>query len=119
MAATMMIISSKIPSFTYPKITPNNNLHLPAALSFYHRKLSSQSHTYVTSLSTSPPPSPSRLIAYSTTAGLSNNIADTLADVTIYKASGQPVIFKDLLDPNQVRLLFDQKTTGTTADDDI
>lgn len=102
-----MIISSKIPPITCPKNKPK--LHFTSSIFFSssspqsYNRLSSQSHSSVAAVRSSLKSARSPLVARasSSTAGISENIGDTLCDVSIYTASGEPVMFKDLFDQNQ------------------
>lgn len=46
-------------------------------------------------------PSRSSLVAGASSSSTASNVADTLGDVSIFKASGEPVMFKDLLGQNE------------------
>ncbi|CAN4123651.1 unnamed protein product [Withania somnifera] len=88
---------AKVPSFCSFSPTPNtfNFLHPFRFTSF----------TATTSLFSSRPTTPKRISDYvakaTSTAAFPQDIADVLADVTIFTASGQSVKFEDLWDQNE------------------
>ncbi|XP_021717975.1 thioredoxin-like protein AAED1, chloroplastic [Chenopodium quinoa] len=77
------------------------------SLSFSSRLPTSLSSVSVSSISSRVVTSPSsRLVSKASVstasdAAVSDNIGDVLGDVTIFKATGEPVIFKDLWDQNE------------------
>ena len=89
---------SKFSSTSPP--TPNASSTSTVTFSYYPTKSAnpvSVSNTTSTSRGSS-------LVVRASTSPFSPNIADTLGDVQIFTAAGDPVFFKDLWDPNQVCL---------------
>lgn len=91
---------AKFPSSSFPSTAPKifNFLHpfpsttLTATLSLFSSTL------------TTPKRVSSLVAKASSTTAYPQDIADVLADVTIFTATGQPVKFHDLWDQNEVRI---------------
>jgi len=50
-------------------------------------------------------PSSPRFITKASASNVPENVGEILGDVTIFRASGEPVMFKELWDQNEVRFL--------------
>ena len=66
---------------------------------------SSQSQSQSQSLGWLARPSSPRIITRASATNVPENIGEILGDVSIFRASGEPVMFKDLWDQNEVRFL--------------